>query len=564
VDDSVDPAVAAAGTAGSVTAQQDTVVRDQVDASTDTDKQATSSGISGTSGAGDSSAFDSSKEPVTVSRNSPARSSAKTSASGSTPPPASAASVAASSRPTSPRFIPADTKKKAAKDEANGSVSAPAEASADPNTTAKAVLPIPKSDKSGLTDDVPSAHDDKSGRPISPSGNAAPPPPVNNTQDPKLSSAATLAAAALAGDPVSPSYTPASYSDYSPPGYSSKDSVWPSSPSPSPSPSPAKDTRQAASGFPPAGSENSRLSAGYVPVDPAAGSPSSASSGARSSSIWTSQEPTSGKIGYSPSGSQRPDGNIGMGAAPSAAPSAAASAAAGAAAGAAAAGIAAGTQLPGRVVASKAPSASVPSQAEDLVSKLKAPFSTVTKKRKPAQSGSSPRQGNSTKVRNTAAAGIAAAAGISAAVKTKPTATKRPAAAAAPQASRQPGSEPRHDAQLVLSRVEPWSVMKFSFITSLVGWIVLFVAIALLYYALRAFGVFHDLEQTVATVTASKNHAGEDAAGWFSASTVLGYTMLVGAINVVMFTALATVGAVVYNLITHIVGGVEVTLREAD
>ena len=106
--------------------------------------------------------------------------------------------------------------------------------------------------------------------------------------------------------------------------------------------------------------------------------------------------------------------------------------------------------------------------------------------------------------------------------------------------------------------------MKFSFIVSLVGWIVLFVVVALLYYALRAFGLFHYLEQTVTTVTSSKGHAGSNASGWFSAGTVLGYTMLVGALNVVLFTALATVGSVVYNLITHLSGGVEVTLREAD
>jgi hypothetical protein len=106
--------------------------------------------------------------------------------------------------------------------------------------------------------------------------------------------------------------------------------------------------------------------------------------------------------------------------------------------------------------------------------------------------------------------------------------------------------------------------MKFSFIVSLVGWVVVFVAVALLYYALRAFGVFHFLEQTVTTVTSSKGHAGSDASAWFSTSTVLGFTMLAGAINVVLFTALATVGAVIYNIVTHLAGGVEVTLREAD
>jgi Flp pilus assembly pilin Flp len=51
---------------------------------------------------------------------------------------------------------------------------------------------------------------------------------------------------------------------------------------------------------------------------------------------------------------------------------------------------------------------------------------------------------------------------------------------------------------------------------------------------------------------------------WFSASRILGYTMLIGAVNIVLITALSTVGAMVYNLVTHMGGGIEVTLRETD
>ena len=106
--------------------------------------------------------------------------------------------------------------------------------------------------------------------------------------------------------------------------------------------------------------------------------------------------------------------------------------------------------------------------------------------------------------------------------------------------------------------------MKFSFMVSLVGWVVLFVAVAALYYAFSSLGVFHQIEQTIGTVTSTKNNAGTNGASWFSASTVLGYTMLAGAIDVLLITALATVAAVVYNLVTHLSGGIEVTLREAD
>jgi hypothetical protein len=130
-----------------------------------------------------------------------------------------------------------------------------------------------------------------------------------------------------------------------------------------------------------------------------------------------------------------------------------------------------------------------------------------------------------------------------------------------PQAA---GSASTRKAQLTVSRIEPWSVMKFSFMISLVGWVILFVAVAIMYFVLSKLGVFHSIENTVGLVTASKAHAGANAASWFSASRVLGYTMLVGAVNVILITALATVGAVLYNLVTMLAGGIEVTLKETD
>ena len=107
--------------------------------------------------------------------------------------------------------------------------------------------------------------------------------------------------------------------------------------------------------------------------------------------------------------------------------------------------------------------------------------------------------------------------------------------------------------------------MKFSFLASLVGFVVLMVAVAVLYFFLSTLGVFNSIEHTVHLVTTSgSNPAGSNAASWFSAGTVLGYTMLAGAIDVVLITALATVGAVVYNAVSRVSGGIEITLQEAD
>ena len=47
--------------------------------------------------------------------------------------------------------------------------------------------------------------------------------------------------------------------------------------------------------------------------------------------------------------------------------------------------------------------------------------------------------------------------------------------------------------------------MKFSFMISLVGWVILFVAVAVLYFVLSKLGVFHAIEPTVGGVTSSKD-----------------------------------------------------------
>jgi len=152
---------------------------------------------------------------------------------------------------------------------------------------------------------------------------------------------------------------------------------------------------------------------------------------------------------------------------------------------------------------------------------------------------------------------------------TRPVPVPVPAPAPAPVRAPAPRSTsaaaPTRRAQLVLARIEPWSVMKFSFMVSLVGWVILFVAVAALYYVLSKLGVFHSVQSTITDVTSGKGSTGSDASGqWFSASRILGYTMLAGAVNVVLITALATVGAVIYNLVTHLAGGIEVTLKETD
>lgn len=121
-------------------------------------------------------------------------------------------------------------------------------------------------------------------------------------------------------------------------------------------------------------------------------------------------------------------------------------------------------------------------------------------------------------------------------------------------------------AHLTLSRVEPWSVMKFSFVISLVCFIILFVAVAVVYAILSGLGVFDAITDLITSLTdgGEEDDLGLNPAAWFSPSRVLGYTGLIGALNIILITALSTIGAMLYNLAADLVGGLDITLSESE
>ncbi|GAA1816804.1 hypothetical protein GCM10009682_42090 [Luedemannella flava] len=112
-------------------------------------------------------------------------------------------------------------------------------------------------------------------------------------------------------------------------------------------------------------------------------------------------------------------------------------------------------------------------------------------------------------------------------------------------------------ARLHLKRIDPWSVMKFAFAVSLVLFIVAIVATSVLYLALDAMGVFASVNKALADMV------GQDGVK-ITAKGVIGASVLLGAVNMVLFTALMTLGAFVYNVCADLVGGIELTLSEKD
>jgi hypothetical protein len=137
-----------------------------------------------------------------------------------------------------------------------------------------------------------------------------------------------------------------------------------------------------------------------------------------------------------------------------------------------------------------------------------------------------------------------------------------PGRQAARRTSKAPARAPRR-ARLRLSRIDPWSVMKVSFLLSIAFGIVTVVSVFLVWSVLGAAGVWDSINNTVSdTVSSGNNVSTFDITDYLGMSRVLGFTMLVSVIDVILITAIATLGAFLYNMAASLLGGVEVTLAE--
>jgi hypothetical protein len=130
--------------------------------------------------------------------------------------------------------------------------------------------------------------------------------------------------------------------------------------------------------------------------------------------------------------------------------------------------------------------------------------------------------------------------------------------------SRGSGRPRSRRARLRLTHLDPWSVMKTSFLLSVAFGIVTVIAVAVVWSVLGAAGVWDSINRTVAEVIGGETGAGFDVENYVGTSRVMGFTMIVAVVDVILITAIATLGAFLYNLAAALLGGLEVTLTEDD
>ena len=122
------------------------------------------------------------------------------------------------------------------------------------------------------------------------------------------------------------------------------------------------------------------------------------------------------------------------------------------------------------------------------------------------------------------------------------------------------GAGAARKARLTVSQLDPWSVMKMSFLLSLAGGIVLVVCVWLMWLLLSNGDVFVSIDRTVGDIAGSGSTV--SVVELFSLRRVMGIALMLAVVQVVLVTALATLAAFLYNLAAGLVGGFEVTLSE--
>ncbi|WP_210417408.1 DUF3566 domain-containing protein [Cellulomonas sp. Y8] len=156
-----------------------------------------------------------------------------------------------------------------------------------------------------------------------------------------------------------------------------------------------------------------------------------------------------------------------------------------------------------------------------------------------------------------AAAGAAgAAAGASA---PKPGAGKATPTAARPSGTSALGGSGPRRVRLAVSRVDPWSVMKLSFLMSVAIGIMIVVATAVVWITLDSLHVFATINDLVTEILADSNI---DLMQYVEFDRVLSIATLVAVVDIFLITALATIGAFLYNITAALVGGVHVTMTD--
>lgn len=150
----------------------------------------------------------------------------------------------------------------------------------------------------------------------------------------------------------------------------------------------------------------------------------------------------------------------------------------------------------------------------------------------------------------------------------RPVARPQPAARPATGRQAQPLVRPTpkakvRKARLLVSKVDPWSVLKMSFLLSVALGIMLVVCAVTLWSMMDLTGVFDRVNDLAGQILGGNGDAGGfQLQELVTVGQIASFATIIAVVNVVLLTVLSMLAAVLYNLSASLVGGIGVTLTD--
>lgn len=116
--------------------------------------------------------------------------------------------------------------------------------------------------------------------------------------------------------------------------------------------------------------------------------------------------------------------------------------------------------------------------------------------------------------------------------------------------------------RLTVSRVDPWSAMKMSFLLSVALGIAMVVMVFVLWSVLAGMGIFDRVNDIAQQVFGADGSEAFDIMDYIGLGRVVSLSIVIAVIDVILITAIATLGAFLYNVSAALVGGLQLTLTD--
>lgn len=135
-------------------------------------------------------------------------------------------------------------------------------------------------------------------------------------------------------------------------------------------------------------------------------------------------------------------------------------------------------------------------------------------------------------------------------------------AAARPGVGAAPKRRPRR-VKLMVARIDPFSALKVGFLLSVAMGIAMVVMTAVLWGLMSAMGVFDSINDLASQIIGAGSGAESfDIMDFLGFGRVLSLAVVIAVVDVVLMTAIATLGAFLYNIVASLVGGLHLTLTD--